>query len=68
MKMIGSFVVGVLMAIMVSMLLADNADSDYKHQEKTMARLVELCNAHDSTPKSFDTTDLTCDNNLVIEY
>tara|TARA_R110000772_G_scaffold33407_4_gene81346 strand:- start:203 stop:439 length:237 start_codon:yes stop_codon:yes gene_type:complete len=45
-----------------------NMDSDFDYRQKKHQDLMELCEMIGSSPRSYDNSDLTCVNGLVIDY
>jgi hypothetical protein len=45
-----------------------NMDSDFDYRQKKHQDLMELCEMIGSSPRSYDHSDLTCVNGLVIDY
>ena len=57
------FLGGIFM--MISTLVVDK---HWEVIETKHTRILELCAAHNAVPFSYDRTEVTCDNDLVINY
>lgn len=58
------FFLGVIFMMVMSMVI----DGHWEVLEKKHTLILELCEAHNAIPFSYDHTEVTCDNGIVINY
>lgn len=63
-----AFLLGVGTSGFITMLMAYCIAANWELREKKQSVLLELCQAHNTLPFSYDTGDVTCDNGLGINY
>jgi hypothetical protein len=63
-----SFMVGVLAMFLMLILILVNVDDDYKSKEEDLKTMSDLCLKLESKPISYDTSEVTCSNNVVVTY
>lgn len=61
------FIIGLFLGILVSALAVTNFDSGFEYRQAQYLASIKVCNTLNSTPKSFDSRDLTCKNGTVVE-
>ena len=57
------FLGGIFMMVMSAVV-----DGHWEVIEKKHTRILELCEAHSAIPFSYDMSEITCDNGIVINY
>jgi hypothetical protein len=68
MNSISSFLLGVSVMFIVSLILAINIDIIYDVAEERRLIMNNLCLKLDSTPYSYDAARVTCNNGITLHY
>ena len=61
---ISFFFLGGIFMLVMSVVV----DKHWEVIEKKHTRILELCASHNAVPFSYDRTEVTCDNGIVINY
>ena len=64
MGMLGAFIISLLIAITISI----NIDMNFNSVHGKHLVMIELCEKLDSVPHSYDDSELTCENSMVLDY
>ena len=68
MSAVEGFVFGAVAAFVISMTISVCVDLHFPYIEKQYKQSVERCEALGSTPKSVDSTAVTCENGIEVDW
>lgn len=66
-RSIQSFLVGCFLSTFLIFVFASNVDRDFASAQSDIQNVIATCTVVNSTPKSFDTREVTCNNGAVMK-